>query len=157
MSFTKRYANAVADVMGLDCNDSHSEECERFQTVLIGLASREHVEDHCNRCPRRIADDVMEYRNTIDRRAYCDDMQRHHSAMRKLLTFNTVSELTEFYRDATLVDKVESLIGDIRAMRRSENWYGGFGNTCLESGDVEWPNLTISTDAVDEILKKEVV
>jgi len=77
--------------------------------------------------------------------------------MRKLLTFNTVSELTEFYRDATLVDKVESLIGDIRAMRRSENWYGGFGNTCLESGDVEWPNLTISTDAVDEILKKEVV
>lgn len=56
-----------------------------------------------------------------------------------------------------LVAKVKMLVSDIRAMQVSDNWFGGFGNTCLESGDVEWPNLAISTDAVDEILKKEVV
>jgi len=60
-----------------------------------------------------------------------------------------------------LISAVESLLNDISEMRVSDNWYGSFSEY-LEvpteffggfSANIEWPNLSISTEAVEQALE----
>ena len=104
MSFTKRYAHHVADLMGCPATP-FSDECEEFGDCLIGLAKNHAVSWYCGHAPSRlrsIADDIMKCRSALEGVSYCDNMQLVYDEFKKLLANNTVAELLEFY-DAALL------------------------------------------------------
>ena len=104
MSFTKRYAHDVADLMG--CPETpFSDECYQFGECLIGLAKNPSVGWYCGHVPSRlssIADDIMKCRSALEGVSYCYNMQLCYDEFKKLLANNTVAELLEFYEAARL-------------------------------------------------------
>jgi len=106
MSYTKRYYEDVCSVMGLEDGD-WGDECVEFGEVLMGLAKDDHVQGYIEQCPRRIADDVWRFRSALYKKSYWQNMQLWRDQFHKLLSFNSVEELSEFYRSSLVVERAE--------------------------------------------------
>tara|TARA_R100001594_G_scaffold11741_1_gene26241 strand:- start:3700 stop:4140 length:441 start_codon:yes stop_codon:yes gene_type:complete len=125
MSFTKRYYEDVGAVMGLEYGD-WGDECLEFGEVLMGLAKDDHVQGYIEQCPRRIGDDVWDFRKALYGKGYWQDMKLWRDQFEKLLRFNSVEELSEFYRSSLVVERAEECFNALYDFsQKFPHLYGG--------------------------------